>query len=135
MTNHRTPRMHKRPNDPGYFLLRDNRQSQPKVHRKGCYICEDMEFARMGLSLCNLCCECTKQRGKPSGHIAADDGQCDDCGHEMCVRCGDVPPQQEDICTCATPCCEITASDIGLPYSGVAYSCGSQHCPTHGENA
>jgi hypothetical protein len=43
------------------------------VHRDGCYICRDPEFAVMGLPLCRKCPRC-------AGHIAADDEVCDDCG-------------------------------------------------------
>jgi hypothetical protein len=120
---HRTPRMHQRPNDPAYQLLKDSMVSVPKVHREGCYICEDMEFSRMGLPLCNICCACRKL-GK-DGHIAADDNQCDDCEHELCQECFVQLPQNESICTCDTPCCE---ADVGI---GII-DCGSQHCPTHG---
>lgn len=120
---HQTPRMHQLPEDPAYFLLDRAPATPQKVHRKGCYICEDREFARMGLPLCNLCCACA-MLGK-TGHIAADDGQCDDCHHELCEACFELPPQEAEICTCGTPCCE---ADIGV---GVI-NCGSQHCPTHG---
>lgn len=62
------------PDDPAMVLLSDpNVFSTPKVHRRGCYICEDPEFAAMGLPLCRPCPEC-------GGHIAADDEVCDDCG-------------------------------------------------------
>ena len=130
---HATPRMHMRPHDPAYDMLKDEMVSKPKVHRAGCYICEDMEFARMGLPLCSPCCVCTKRLQKEgSGHIAADDGECDDCGHACCSECGEVGAQEKPICTCDTPCCILTGADIGIPFVGVAYSCGSQHCPTHG---
>lgn len=122
---HSTPRMHQRPHDPAYTFLTDDVQSIPKVHRDGCYICQDMEFALMGLPLCNLCCDCNSRN--TVGHIAADDNQCDDCEHELCDRCADLPPQQY-ICTCATPCCEV---DVGV---GII-TCGHQHCPIHGGDA
>ena len=122
---HGTPRMHNRPHDPAYTLLKDSIVTQPRVHREGCYICEDMEFARMGLPLCNPCCAC-RALGK-DGHIAADDGQCDDCEHELCEGCFSAPASTQEICTCATPCCE---ADVGI---GII-TCGSQHCPTHGFN-
>lgn len=48
-------------------------QTGPK--RRGCYICEDPDFARMGLPLCRACPKC-------GGHVAADDTRCDDCGHD-----------------------------------------------------
>jgi D-serine deaminase-like pyridoxal phosphate-dependent protein len=114
--------MHQRPGDPAYILLDAGHTSVQTVHRKGCYICEDREFARMGLPLCNPCCACAAQDRQ--GHIPADDQICDDCGHDLCFDCYRVPPQ-ENICTCDTPCCE---ADIGI---GVI-DCGSQHCPTHG---
>ena len=45
------------PTDPAYFLLEQGRKnpelrSKPTVYKKGCYICEDPEFAMMGLPLC-----------------------------------------------------------------------------------
>lgn len=62
------------PDDPAYRLLQDpNVFSTPVVHRRGCYICEDPEFAQMGLPLCRVCPDC-------GGHVAADDTRCDDCG-------------------------------------------------------
>jgi hypothetical protein len=62
------------PDDPAYVLLQDPFIfSTPVVHRTGCYICEDPEFAQMGLPLCRKCTVC-------GGHIAADDAMCDDCG-------------------------------------------------------
>lgn len=115
--------MHNRPEDPAYELLYDSHKSTPKVHRKGCYICEDMEFARMGLPLCNPCCQCIAKG--TNGHIAADDGTCDDCGHDQCADCYKATPLPEVICTCDTPCCE---ADVGV---GII-TCGSAHCPTHG---
>lgn len=118
---HRTPRLSS--NDPAYKLLKDNFVSVPKVYRESCYICRDMEFARLGMPLCNLCCNCSANGME--GHIAADDGQCDDCGHALCKECVNLPPQKDKICTCNSPCCE---ADVGV---GII-TCGSQHCPTHG---
>ena len=63
-----------RTDDPAYFLLRDGKTSTPTVYREGCYICEDPEFAQMGLPLCRPCEACK------TGHVAADDEVCDDCG-------------------------------------------------------
>ncbi len=60
-------------NDPAYSLLRDEVTTIPTVYRSGCYICEDPEFAQMGLPLCRKCEKC-------EGHVAADDTKCDDCG-------------------------------------------------------
>jgi hypothetical protein len=64
--------------DPCYWMLEEGRRDPSKrskttVHRAGCYICEDPEFALMGLPLCRPCPKC-------GGHIAADDSRCDDCG-------------------------------------------------------
>jgi len=61
--------------DLAFGLLTDGHVSTPKVHRAGCYICADPEFAQMGLPLCYRCPAC-------GGHVAADDTVCDDCGHE-----------------------------------------------------
>lgn len=64
-------------NDPAYFML-DNPnipRTPVTVFREGCYICEDDEFARMGLPLCYPCTKC-------KGHVAADDTLCDDCGYD-----------------------------------------------------
>lgn len=116
--------MGNRKHDPAYMLLEDEFQTTPRVHREGCYICQDMEYARMGLPLCSPCCQCRAQG--TDGHIAADDGECDDCGHEQCHDCGELPAQAEPICTCDTPCCE---ADVGI---GLV-TCGGQHCPTHGD--
>lgn len=127
MSNHPTPRMGNRPDDPAYALLTDGFKSQPKVYRDGCYICQDMEYARMGLPLCTGCCVCSAKAGATAGHIPADDDQCEDCGHQACTRCGGLPAQAEPICTCNTPCCE---ADVGI---GIM-TCGSQHCLTHGSN-
>lgn len=62
-----------KPHDPAFALLLDGKTSTPVVHRPGCYICEDPEYAAMGLPLCYKCLRC-------GGHIAADDETCDDCG-------------------------------------------------------
>jgi hypothetical protein len=62
------------PSDPAYSLMTDSFTSTPAIHREGCYICEDPEYAQMGLPLCRLCPKC-------SGHVPADDDTCDDCGH------------------------------------------------------
>lgn len=114
---HGTPRMHQRPDDPAYVLLKDHLVSTPRVHRARCHICEDMEYARMGLPLCSPCCACR------TGHIPADDSVCDDCGHEVCPECAKMPAAP--VCTCDTPCCE---ADVGIG----TVTCGGQHCPTHG---
>lgn len=122
-SKHSTPRLHAQVNDPARDMLKDHFVTQPKVYRETCYICKDMEFARMGMPLCNLCCNCASEGME--GHIAADDNTCEDCSHVLCQQCVDLPPQKESICSCNNPCCEV---DVGV---GVI-TCGSQHCPTHG---
>lgn len=123
LSAHSTPRMHSRPNDPAHKMLDNVPVTEQKVYRETCYICTDREFARLGMPLCNICCGCRKN-GK-DGHIPADDESCDDCGHVICEACYDEPKQQEPICTCDTPCCEV---DIGV---GIV-TCQNKHCPTHG---
>ena len=68
------------PADPAYWMLEEGRKdpskrSTPTVCKAGCYICDDPEFAMMGLPLCFPC-------GKCGGHIAADDCVCDACGRD-----------------------------------------------------
>lgn len=63
------------PDDPAYALLQDDFTTTPTVYKRGCYICEDPEFAQMGLPLCRPCPSC-------GGHVAADDSVCDDCGKD-----------------------------------------------------
>lgn len=97
------------PSDPAFWMLLDGRASTPVVHLDGCYICEDPEFAAMGLPLCSPCPQCVRERmelcpachgtrGLPDGplcvecrlqgysgtmgHVAADDVVCDECGYE-----------------------------------------------------
>jgi hypothetical protein len=67
-----------KPNDPAFVLLLDGKTSTPVVHLDGCYICEDPEFAAMGLPLCFKCPACAR-KGRGLGHIAADDDTCDEC--------------------------------------------------------
>jgi hypothetical protein len=72
------------PGDPAYWMLErgmrdESWRSKPVVFKEGCYICEDPEFALMGLPLCRKCPQC-------EGHIPADDMVCDDCGYE------EIPP-------------------------------------------
>jgi hypothetical protein len=62
------------PDDPAYALLQDGYTSTPTVFKEGCYICEDPEFAQMGLPLCKPCPIC-------GAHVAADDIECDN-GHD-----------------------------------------------------
>ena len=97
------------PSDPAFWMLLDGHTSAPVVYREGCYICEDPEFAQMGLPLCRPCPECVRERlvlcpacngqrttdGKNPcatcqaqgyagslGHVAADNTVCDECGGE-----------------------------------------------------
>ena len=63
------------PSDPAYWMLHDGFTTTPVIHKEGCYICEDPEYAQMGLPLCRKCPKC-------GGHIAADDSVCDDCGYD-----------------------------------------------------
>lgn len=70
-----------KPHDPAFFLLLDGKTSKPVVHHDGCYICEDPEFAALGLPLCRSCADCMRN-GRGLGHIPADDGRCDECGYE-----------------------------------------------------
>lgn len=70
-----------KPYDPAFALLLDGKTSTPVVHLEGCYICEDPEFAAMGLPLCFKCPACVR-KGETLGHIAADDTKCDICGYE-----------------------------------------------------
>lgn len=80
-----------KPDDPAYWMLQDEFTTTPTVHRKGCYICEDPEFAQMGLPLCTPCPDCSIKGGAVLGHIAADDTVCDDCGFDTYPY-----PAQED---------------------------------------
>ena len=72
------------PDDPAYWMLEKGKReelfgaqhkiwrSETTVYSEGCYICEDPEFALMGLPLCYPCSKC-------GGHVPADDCVCDDC--------------------------------------------------------
>lgn len=97
------------PSDPAFWMLLDGHQSTPVVYHEGCYICEDPEFAAMGMPLCRPCPECVRERlvicpacqGRRTldgetpcptcqavgyagslGHVPADDVTCDECGGE-----------------------------------------------------
>jgi len=59
--------------DPAYWMLFDGIETTPVVYSPTCYICNDDEFARMGLPLCRTCPVC-------GGHVTADDTRCDNCG-------------------------------------------------------
>jgi hypothetical protein len=65
-----------KPSDPAYWMLKDKFTSTPVVYRSGCYICDDKEYAMMGLPLCYKCLSCGE------GHVPADDTICDDCGYD-----------------------------------------------------
>jgi hypothetical protein len=87
------------PDDPAYALLQDDYTSTPVVHRRGCYICEDPEFAQMGLPLCRKCPSC-------GGHVAADDTVCDDCGEdEYEAWLASQHPFHDDITACKETNC------------------------------
>lgn len=69
-----------KPDDPAYWMLEQgmadpSKRSVPSVNSDDCYICNDPEFALMGLPLCTPCEKC-------AGHVAADDSVCDACGHD-----------------------------------------------------
>lgn len=69
-----------KPNDPAQALLQNpNIYSTPDlgIYRENCYICVDPEFAAMGMPLCKPCVVCK------TGHVAADDTICDDCGEDQ----------------------------------------------------
>ncbi len=59
--------------DPAYWMLFDGVETVPTTYAAFCYICNDPEYALMGLPLCRVCPSC-------GGHIPADDCQCDYCG-------------------------------------------------------
>ena len=84
-----------KPTDPAYWMLSDGHTSTKEVHRDGCYICEDVEYAAMGLPLlgifpgrwsesffCQPCPDCSIKAGEKAGHIPADDTTCEDCGYD-----------------------------------------------------
>ena len=56
------------------------------VYDSSCYICEDPEFALMGLPLCYPCVKC-------QGHVPADDSICSVCQHDQCE-----PPEPCEAC-------------------------------------
>jgi len=69
------------PSDPAFWMLLDGKTSTAVVYLKGCYICEDPEFAQMGLPLCRPCPECLRAQ-RSMGHVPADDDTCDECGEQ-----------------------------------------------------
>lgn len=67
--------MKMKPNDPAYWMLFDEFETKLVTHNKNCYICNDNEYARMGLPLCYECIIC-------GAHVPADDIVCDN-GHQQ----------------------------------------------------
>lgn len=71
-------------NDPSYWMLMKGLEdsvsgkkgwiSETTVYNSTCYICQDYEFALMGLPLCYPCPKC-------GAHTPADDTVCDN-GHD-----------------------------------------------------
>jgi len=73
--------------DPSYWMLAKGLKEQSEtpdkfewrtkteVYSDTCYICNDPEFALMGLPLCFPCKMC-------GGHVSADDTVCDECGYD-----------------------------------------------------
>ncbi|EFC86499.1 hypothetical protein FrEUN1fDRAFT_0394 [Parafrankia sp. EUN1f] len=64
-------------------MMRDGHTTAPEVHRDGCYICEDPEFAQMGMPLCKPCPRCVSKGEAGGGHVPADDTVCTDCGTDI----------------------------------------------------
>ena len=62
-----------KPNDPAYWMLHNGVTSTPVTYNPTCYICNDPEYAQMGLPLCRVCRVC-------GAHVPADDCICDN-GH------------------------------------------------------
>lgn len=62
------------PDDPAQALLNDDFRTTPTVYWPDCYICNDPEFAQMGMPLCKPCPDCE------AGHVPADDVECSNCG-------------------------------------------------------
>ena len=67
--------MKMKPDDPAYWMLFDGVESTSIVYNSNCYICNDPEFAQMGLPLCFKCLICGE-------HVPADDCICDN-GHQQ----------------------------------------------------
>ena len=64
-----------KPCDPAYWMLHDGVETTPTVYSETCYICNDPEFAQMGLPLCFACLIC-------GAHVPADDSVCAN-GHQQ----------------------------------------------------
>lgn len=70
-----------RPDDPAYWMLFDDYTTTPVVNDNNCYICNDPEFAQMGLPLCRKCPKCQEEK-RGDGHVPADDTVCTICGYD-----------------------------------------------------
>jgi hypothetical protein len=81
-SEHGVPITVTQPHDLAFKLLTDGYTTTPKVHEDSCYICEDPEFAQMGLPLCRPCPKCTTDEKDPKGHVPADDTTCTTCGYD-----------------------------------------------------
>ena len=68
-----------KPDDPAAWMLTNGHTTTPVVYDERCYICNDPEFAQMGMSLCMVCSQC-KLRDGTLGHVPADDEVCTVCG-------------------------------------------------------
>jgi hypothetical protein len=80
LSEHGVPITVTQPGDPAYALLLDDyRSTTTAEHDPRCFICEDPEFAQMGLPLCRPCPRC-QTSGRP-GHVPADDCECTVCGY------------------------------------------------------
>jgi hypothetical protein len=69
-----------KPSDPAYWMLEEGLSGmraikKSEVYNSDCYICNDPEFALMGLPLCYPCVIC-------GTHTPADDCVCDN-GHDQ----------------------------------------------------
>jgi len=67
--------------DPAYWMLEEGLSGKrevkvSEVYNKDCYICNDPEFALMGLPLCTACVVC-------GAHVPADDCVCDNGHNQM----------------------------------------------------
>lgn len=84
-----------RKDDPAYWLLEEGLSGKREVkvspvYNSYCYICNDPEFALMGLPLCYPCNQC-------GAHVPADDGVCDN-GHDQEDMCDDCDPIKNPMC-------------------------------------
>jgi len=80
LSEHGVPITVTQPDDPARALLDDDVTSTSSAeHDPRCFICEDPEFAAMGLPLCRPCPDC-QRRGR-QGHVPADDSECTVCGY------------------------------------------------------